>query len=29
LLANHRRVLDNLERIIPALEAIEEAGNAG
>jgi integrase len=28
LLANHRRVLDSLERIIPALEAIEETGSA-
>ncbi|MGH2668378.1 MAG: tyrosine-type recombinase/integrase, partial [bacterium] len=29
LVANHRRVLDTLERIIPALEAIEEDRGAG
>ena len=28
LAANHRRVLDSLERIIPALEAVQEAGHA-
>jgi integrase len=28
LLANHRRVLENLERIIPALDALAEAGGA-
>jgi hypothetical protein len=29
LAANHRRVLESLERIIPALEDLERAGESG